>query len=327
MNSIGNPAPLPADRIGLGCMGFSWGYSRPGQLDDNASVSTIREAFDAGIRHFDTSDMYGAGHNEELVGKAFANNSDVYIATKGGIVVDSVEPLQMHVDGSTQYLRDALDASLRRLNRDHVDLYYLHRLDGTIPVQEQVQVLADAQAAGKIRSIGVSEPTYDQLVAASEVAAIDAVQSELSVWTRDPLKDQPSEHADSKTNVLQWCEDNGASLVAFSPLGRGYLTGTLNTSELMEGDFRSWMPRFTPDAQERNAVILETLQHIAEKHEVATSQVALAWVLSISPAVKAIPGSRSITHIVSNFEAANVLLDADDIAAINDLPEPTESRY
>lgn len=324
--NIGNLFPS-GSRVGLGCMGFSWGYSRPGQLDDGKSAETIRRAYEAGVRHFDTSDMYAAGHNEELVGRALADCPDAFVASKGGIVVDSVEPLSMHVDGTREHLTNALERSLRRLNRDHIDLYYLHRLDSEVPVQEQVQVLAEAQQAGKIRHIGVSEATVEQLTAAAEVAQIAAVQSELSVWTRDPLKPQEAVDGAEPLSVLDWCEKHGATLVAFSPLGRGYLTGKLDTSKLMEGDFRTWMPRFTPDAQERNAQIVEALERIADQRGVLASQVALAWVLGLSESTAVIPGSRSLGHIESNRDAGTIQLTSEKMEAITSLPEPVESRY
>lgn len=318
---------IPTDhRIGLGCMGYSWGYSRPGQLDDTASLKTIRQAYEAGIRHFDTSDMYASGHNETLVGEALKGLTEAKIATKGGIVVDSTEPLRMHLDGSKKHLKSAIEKSLTRLKRDCIDLYYLHRIDPKFPVQEQVEVLRQAQQEGKIKQIGLSEPNTDQLDAASEVAKISAVQSEFSVWTRDPLRSR-KDHSRDQKSVLEWCEMHDASLVAFSPLGRGYLTGKLDTSELLEGDFRTWMPRFTPDAQGRNKAILETLTKIADNHNATPSQVALAWALEQSPIVSVIPGSRSLPHIKSNFEARNILLTPEELHSINQLSEPEQPRY
>lgn len=313
-------------RIGLGCMGYSWGYSRPGQLDDTASLETIRQAYEAGIRHFDTSDMYASGHNESLVGEALKDLQEAKIATKGGIVVDSIQPLRMHLDGSKKHLKSAIDKSLDRLKRESIDLYYLHRIDPQFTIQEQLETLGQAQQEGKIKQIGLSEPTVDQLEIASEITEISAVQSELSVWTRDPLNAQ-IKRSGTQQSVLEWCEKHNATFVAFSPLGRGYLTGKLDTSELLEGDFRTWMPRFTSNAQAQNKAILETLTNIANNHGVTPSQIALAWALEKSPVISVIPGSRSLSHIKANLEAQTIHLTPQETKSIDQLPEPEQPRY
>lgn len=312
-------------RIGLGCMGFSWAYNQPGDLDEEYCVRTIRDAYEAGVRHFDTSDMYSNGHNERLVGEALKELPDAQIATKGGIVVDSVDPLEMHVDGSRKHLAQAVDRSLERLGRDHIDLYYLHRADSSLPIQEQVEVLAEAQRAGKIVSIGLSEVSVNQLQEAAKVAEIAAVQSEFSIWTRGPARRTTT--PEGSLSVLDWCEENETTLVAFSPLGRGYLTGEFDENRLTKGDFRLWMPRFTSSARARNKAIVDAVGEIANRHQVNSAQVALSWVLAQSPSMATIPGSTSLHHIVSNLEARDVRLSDEELRQLNELPEPAEPRY
>lgn len=317
---------FPDSTVGLGCMGYSWGYSLPGQLDDNQSIADIRASYEAGVRHVDTSDMYGSGHNEELLGTALAGLDDIIVATKGGIVVDSMDPVSMHVNGSPSYVTSAVDASLRRLHRDHIPLYYLHRPDPAVPIEETVQALADAKDAGKIGAIGLSEVSVELADRAASVTTISAIQSELSVWTRDPLSGSGAPENDA-ISVSDWCAAHGALFVAFAPLGRGYLTGTLDTTTLGNSDFRTWMPRFAEDAQERNRVIVDELTSIAVDHASTPSQVALAWVLAQGDHVRAIPGSRSPQHVSENLAADGLVLSDDELRRIAGLPLPTEPRY
>lgn len=317
---------FPGSPVGLGCMGYSWGYSLPGQLDDTRSIADIRASYEAGVRHFDTSDMYGSGHNEELLGTALAGLDDIVVATKGGIVVDSVDPVSMHVNGSPDHIISAVDASLRRLHRDHIPLYYLHRPDPAVPIEETVQALADAKAAGKIGAIGLSEVPADLAERAASVTTVSAIQSELSVWTRDPLG-RPDAPAADAISVSNWCAGHGALFVAFAPLGRGYLTGTLDTTALHSSDFRTWMPRFTEDAQERNRAIVDALTSVADDHASTPSQVALAWVLTQGDHVRAIPGSRSPQHVAENLAASDLMLTDEELRRIDALPLPTEPRY
>lgn len=309
-------------RVGLGCMGYSWGYSFPGQLDDKLSVRSIQESYDLGVRHFDTSDMYGVGHNESLLSRALKGYDDVFIATKGGIVVDSIDPLSMHLNGNPGYLSSAIDNSLQRLGRDYVDLYYLHRTDPEVSIEDSVEALVSAQKAGKVKSIGLSEVTTDELKRALTVGKIEVVQSELSVWTRDPLKND-----DSGDSILSLCSQHDIKFVAFSPLGRGYLTGKLDVSTLREGDFRSWMPRFSDDARQRNQIIVDMLSDIANSHSVEASQIALAWIFSQGENIYAIPGSRKAEHVKLNLESENISLTEEEIEAINRIPLPQEGRY
>ncbi|QDZ42717.1 aldo/keto reductase [Corynebacterium sp. sy039] len=334
-----------AHRAGLGCMGYSWGYSLPGQLDDEHSIRSIRQAYDAGVRHFDTSDMYGSGHNETLLSRALEGLHDVCIATKGGIIVDSMEPLSMHLNGAPEYISAAIDNSLKRLGRDHIELYYLHRVDPNTPIEETMTALARAQQQGKIGAIGVSEPDAQTLSRALDVVKIDVVQSELSVWTRDPLKGSETEtsgavSADSTESVsltksyesntlsvMELCAANDIKFVAFSPLGRGFLTGKLDVSTLKKNDFRQWMPRFQDEARKRNQNIVDTLTSIAQRHGAHPSQVALAWVYAQGENVYAIPGSRKIEHVRQNMEAEKLTLSNQEIAEITAVPLPQESRY
>ena len=250
----GGPRVMP---IGLGCMGMSWIYAESGR-DDAESVRVIREALDSGVGLLDTAALYGDGHNERLVGRAVAGRrDDVVVATKGGLVVDDLATKSIHRDGRPESLRRHVEGSLERLGVERIDLYYLHRVDPNVPLEESWGALAELVAEGKLARIGLSEVTVAQTAAAHAVHPVAAIQSELSVWTRDPLGGQT--RTDAEESLLEWTLANGVAFVPFAPLGRGYLTGTLAPGTFESGDIRSVNPRFTAEAFERNRLIGEEI--------------------------------------------------------------------
>ncbi|MGP5390282.1 aldo/keto reductase [Glutamicibacter arilaitensis] len=320
--------------LGLGCMGMSWGYNESGR-DDQESEAAIVAAVDAGVDFFDTARIYGDGHNERLVGRALADRPNVVIATKGGIVVDDLEARTMHRDGSPEALRRQIDESLRNLGRDVLDLYYLHRVDPGVPLEESWGAMAEAVEAGKVRWLGLSEVSIDQASRAHEIHPVTAIQSELSLWTRDALGEGFSAKiagfaggADQASgDVVAWARDHGASIVPFAPLGRGFLTNTLHPSDFEEGDFRKTNPRFVPEAFERNSAITGTVQEIARAHGATAAQVALAWVLDLGEHVIPIPGTRRSAHLAENLAAMEVNLAVSERKRLDDVPAAVGSRY
>lgn len=269
--------------VGLGCMGMSEFY---GAADEATSLQTLNEAFNLGYRHFDTADMYGFGHNETLVGKFInqenINREELFISTKGGIVRDVNDKYNVSVNSTEQYIRAACEASLKRLNTEYIDLYYLHRLDPAIELEESIGTLKALVKEGKVKNIGLCEVSEDQLAKAHQIHPVAAVQSELSLWSRD-----------SEQGVLPLCVELGVAFVAFSPLGRGFLSGSIDKS-FMAGvsddlDFRKRLPRFSEDNIDSNMQLVEKLKGVAERLQAPVSQVALAWVLAKAPNVHIIP--------------------------------------
>ncbi|MBM0256031.1 aldo/keto reductase [Micromonospora sp. 4G55] len=323
--------------IGLGCMGMSWAYAESTR-DDAASRDVVRAAVDAGVTFIDTADVYGDGHNETLVCEALSGLRDtVFLATKAGLVVDDIRAKGMHRDGSPAHLRAAVDASLKRLGTDHIDLWYLHRVDDAVPLTESWAAMADIVRAGKVRYLGLSEVTAQQAAAAAAVHPVTAVQSELSLWTRDALG-QPDTGASTAAvagggvfdagDVVGWCASNGAAFVPFAPLGRGFLTGTINaTTRFGDTDLRAANPRFTSEARASNTRILDTVRAVATRHGVTPAQVAIAWTLAQGPHVIPIPGTRRLEHLVDNIGAADVTLTAADLAELDSAPTAVGSRY
>lgn len=304
--------------IGLGCMGMSWAYAESTR-DDDASIAVVREAVDAGVTFLDTADVYGDGHNETLLGRALAGRRDeVFLATKGGLVVADLATKHLTRDGRPAAITAALDASLRRLGTDHVDLYYLHRVDDDVPLEETWGAMAEAVARGKARHLGLSEVTPEQAGRAAAIHPVTAVQSELSLWTRDALDG----------GTVAWCRDHGAAFVPFAPLGRGFLTGGVDAStEFEDTDLRARNPRFTVEARERNAHLVATVRAIAARLDRTPAQVALAWTLTRGDHVLPIPGTRRSRHLAENVAAADVVLAPDDLAALDALPAAVGSRY
>ncbi len=303
--------------IGLGCMGMSWAYGA-NDRDDARSIDVIHHALELGVTLLDTSDAYGPHTNEELVGRALAGRRDeAFLATKGGLIGELVggRPT-IRKNGRPEHLRAAIDASLRRLQTDHVDLYQLHRVDPDVPVEESWGVLAEAVQAGKALAIGMSEATVEELERAHAVHPVASLQSELSLWTRDALDD-----------VLPWCEEHGTAFIPFAPLGRGYLTGTINASSFDDRDFRAANPRFTREALHANLDIVEKVKVVADHLDVTPGQVALAWILAQGEHVVPIPGTKRREYLEENAEAAEIELSADDLAALDDLPKAVGDRY
>lgn len=331
-------AGRPVGAVGLGCMGMSWSYGLAEQ-DDARSIAVIHEALDLGVDHLDTADMYGMGRNEELVGRALAgtDRDRAFLATKVGLVVDDPATYTVHRDGSPEHVRTGIDASLRRLGVDHVDLWYLHRVDEHVPLAETWGAMAEAVAAGKARAIGLSEVTLEQLAVAQAIHPVAAVQSELSLWSRDALGVAlETEEIDAATptyggggaaaqDVVGWCRDHGAAFVAFSPLGRGYLTGTV--SEVADDDFRARNPRFQRAALERNRRIVDAVAAVAARHDALPGQVALAWVLAQGPHVVAIPGTKRPEYLRQNAAAADLVLTEQDLDELSRIPAVAGTRY
>ncbi len=303
--------------IGLGCMGMSWAYSA-GARDDAASVAVIQRALDLGVTLIDTADVYGPFTNEELVGRALRGRRDeAVVATKAGLVVADANTYRIERDGRPEHLAAACDASLARLGIDVIDLYQLHRPDPSVPIEDSVGALADLVAAGKVRHIGVSEVTLDELARADATHPVATVQSEFSLWTRDPLAD-----------ILPWCQANRVAFLPFSPLGRGFLTGRYRSADTFEsGDFRASNPRFTAEAMQANLALADRVTDIAAGLGLTAGQVALAWLLAQGDQVIPIPGTKRVAYLEENAAAAAVVLPVEALAALDDLPEPVGARY
>jgi len=298
-------------------MGFSWGY-RDASVDEAAAIDVIRRAIDLGVDHFDTADVYGPFVNESLVGRAIADRRErVVIATKAGLVVEDKATFRFGRDGRPEHIREACDGSLDRLGIDVIDLYYLHRVDPEVPVEETWGAMAGLVAAGKVRFLGISEASVEELERISRVHPVTAVQSELSLWTRDYL-----------AGVVPWCAARGASFVAFAPLGRGFLTGAITAGARFESkDFRSKLPRFGAEAVAENQRIVERLRAIAARRGATPAQIALAWVLARGEHVLAIPGTQRRRYLEENVAAVDFDLTPEELEVLDTLPAPVGGRY
>jgi aryl-alcohol dehydrogenase-like predicted oxidoreductase len=302
--------------IGLGCMGMSWAYGAA-ERDEARSIATIHHALELGVTLIDTANVYGPFTNEELVGRALAGRRDeAVLATKVGLVVEDLATLTLGKDGSPEHVREGIDASLRRLGTDHVDLYQLHRVDPDVPIEETWGAMAEVVAAGKALRIGMSEAGVDELERAHAIHPVASVQSELSLWTRDALAD-----------VVPWCAEHGAAFIPFAPLGRGYLTGQLTRESLDDKDFRGRNPRFTPEAMEANLAIVDRVRAVADRLGATPAQVALAWTLAQGDHVIPIPGTKRPERLEENAGAARLELSAEDIAELDEVPAAVGSRY
>jgi aryl-alcohol dehydrogenase-like predicted oxidoreductase len=300
---------LSVSAIGLGCMGMSDFY---GESDDAHSVATLNRALDIGVTFWDTSDMYGTGRNEELLARVLSERRDeVELATKFGIR-RGPDGSMLGISGHPEYVRQACDASLKRLGVDHIDLYYQHRFDPTVPIEDTVGAMAELVTEGKVRHLGMSEASPATLRRAAAVHPIAALQTEYSLWTRDV-----------EPEILPTCRELGIGLVPYSPLGRGFLTGAFKTpDDLPEDDWRRANPRFQGENFRYNLHLAERIRNLAESKGCTPAQLALAWLLAQGPDVVPIPGTRHVERLEENAGAINVELTEADLAHIDEVLPP-----
>ncbi len=310
MRRLGRGGPA-VSALGLGCMGMSEGYGAP---DEGEAIATIRRALDLGLNFLDTADIYGPHVNEVLVGRAIqGRREDVVLATKFGFVTDPALARRRTLDGRPDTVRRACEASLRRLGVETIDLYYLHRADPEVPIEDTVGAMAELVRAGKVRHLGLSEVGPETLRRAHAVHPIAALQSEYSLWTRDP----------EGNGVLETCRDLGIGLVPFSPLGRGFLTGAIRSpDDFAADDFRRENPRFQGENFARNLRLVEAVKRLAQSRGCTSGQLALAWVLAQGEDIVPIPGTKRRKYLEENLGALDVALDAEELAAIDTVFPP-----
>jgi aryl-alcohol dehydrogenase-like predicted oxidoreductase len=299
--------------VGLGCVGMSAEYNTA-EIDDERSLAVLARAVELGVTLFDTADAYGPFANERLVGRGLRGlGSDVVIATKVGLVMDGLDARRR---ADPAHIRASCEGSLRRLGVDTIDLYYLHRVDPAVPLEESWGAMAELVAGGKARALGMCEVTPPQLDQAHAMHPVSAVQSELSLWTRGPLD-----------GAVGWCAAHGAAFVAYAPLGRGYLTGTVLRPAFQPDDIRFANPRFTAEAIERNQALLAVIRRVARRHGATLAQVAIAWTLAQDRHVLAIPGTKRLSYLEENCAAADLELSEEDLADLDAMPEAVGARY
>jgi aryl-alcohol dehydrogenase-like predicted oxidoreductase len=305
---------LESSAIGLGCMGMSEFY---GPADDAESLKVLDRALELGVTHFDTSNVYGRGHNESLLGAFLKGRRDrVMIASKFGVVRDPDGPpgstYDRDLDNSPAYMRRCLEESLGRLGTDHLDLYYIHRLDPKIPVEDTVGEMGKLVEEGKIRAIGLSEVDAETLRRAHGAYPVSALQSEYSLWERD-----------AELEVLPACRDLGITFVPYSPLGRGFLTGAIKATDgLAENDLRKSAPRFQAGNIDRNLELLDRIKDLAAAHDCTLGQIAIAWILAQEPPMVPIPGTKRLKYLEKNVGAADVALSAEEVRHLGEILAP-----
>jgi aryl-alcohol dehydrogenase-like predicted oxidoreductase len=316
MKSITLGSGLDVSRLGLGCMGMSAFYTGSG-TDDAGSIRTLHRALELGVTFFDTAEMYGPYANEELLGKAFAGRrEDVVIATKFGTIRHTAGDA-MGLDGSPENVRLSVEGSLRRLGTDHVDLYYQHRMDPSVPVEDTMGALAELVQEGKILHIGLSEAAPDTIRRAHAVHPVTALQTEYSLWSREPERE-----------ILPTIRELGIGFVPYSPLGRGFLTGTIRSvDQLDEADFRRNNPRFAGENLQTNIRIVEQVDEVAQEVGATPGQVALAWLLAQGEDIAPIPGTKQVRYLEENVGADVLVLSESQLARLDAVAPPVGDRY